>query len=147
MNTKTVALAIALSCSFAISASGVQAKAAWNDVRTGFALAKKEHKPIIADVYTDWCGWCKKMERSTFENPGVEQLMSDKFVMVKVNAEDGGAGEQLAKQNSVNGYPTILFFDSDGAIKSKLVGYQDAPAFTAVLNSYLGGNSVSNDQQ
>ena len=48
---------------------------------------KKEKKKIFVDVYTDWCGWCKVMDRKTFADPGVVQYMNEHFYPVKLDAE------------------------------------------------------------
>lgn len=47
----------------------------------------KEKKKIFIDVYTDWCGWCKKMDASTFVDPAVVDYMNDKYYAVKLDAE------------------------------------------------------------
>ncbi len=47
----------------------------------------KNPKPIFVDVYTDWCGWCKKMDRSTFRDPKVIKMLSEDFYAVKLDAE------------------------------------------------------------
>jgi len=44
-------------------------------------------KPIFVDVYTDWCGWCKKMDQSTFQDSKVIKALSDDFYAVKLDAE------------------------------------------------------------
>jgi len=47
----------------------------------------KNPKPIFVDVYTDWCGWCKKMDRSTFQDPKVIKTLTEDFYAVKLDAE------------------------------------------------------------
>ena len=47
----------------------------------------KEPKMVFIDVYTDWCGWCKRMDQSTFANPVIAQYMNDHFYAVKFDAE------------------------------------------------------------
>ena len=126
--------------------SGKNGKAVWNDVPTGFALAKKQGKPIVTDFYTDWCGWCKKMERTTFEHPDVLKIMNEKFVMVRANAEDGGSGEKLARRMNLQGYPTTVIFDASGAPKVTIVGYRAAQPFAARLNAYLDGKTTRTDE-
>ena len=53
----------------------------------------KNPKPIFVDVYTDWCGWCKKMDRSTFQDHKVVKMLSDDFYAVKLDAEQRAAIE------------------------------------------------------
>jgi len=47
----------------------------------------KNPKPIFVDVYTEWCGWCKKMDRSTFRDPQVVKTLTKDFYAVKLDAE------------------------------------------------------------
>ena len=65
------------------SITEAQEEVTWYDWNTGFELAKKEGKIAIIDCYTDWCGWCKKMDATTFEDPEVMKLMNESFVAIK----------------------------------------------------------------
>lgn len=47
----------------------------------------KKPKKIFVDVYTDWCGWCKKMDQSTFRDSAIVAMMNENFYAVKMNAE------------------------------------------------------------
>src|SRR5690606_29526979 len=47
----------------------------------------KNPKKIFVDVYTDWCGWCKKMDKDTFNNPEVAAYMTEHIYMVKMDVE------------------------------------------------------------
>ncbi len=51
------------------------------------AANAKNPKPIFVDVYTHWCGWCKKMDRSTFQDPAIVKTLTQDFYAVKLNAE------------------------------------------------------------
>ncbi len=51
------------------------------------AANAKNPKPIFVDVYTEWCGWCKKMDRSTFQDPKVVKTLTEDFYAVKLDAE------------------------------------------------------------
>ena len=58
----------------------------WNEA-VERAQTDQNPKKIFVDVYTDWCGWCKKMDKDTFQNPEVANYMAANFYMVKM---DGG---------------------------------------------------------
>ncbi|MDA7501725.1 DUF255 domain-containing protein [Chitinophagales bacterium] len=60
----------------------------WVSLEEAQELAKKNPKKIFIDVYTDWCGWCKKMDRTTFQDPEVAVEMNKHFYAVKFDAED-----------------------------------------------------------
>jgi thioredoxin-related protein len=59
----------------------------WYSLQEAFDLQKTKPKKILVDVYTDWCGWCKKMDKETFTNEVVAKYMNDNFYCVKFNAE------------------------------------------------------------
>lgn len=59
----------------------------WYTWEEAVELNKSKPKKIFVDVYTDWCGWCKKMDKSTFADPAVMEYMSANFYPVKLNAE------------------------------------------------------------
>jgi thioredoxin-related protein len=59
----------------------------WMSWQEAVEANKKEKKKIFIDCYTDWCGWCKKMDASTFTDPKVAELMNKHFYAVKFDAE------------------------------------------------------------
>lgn len=59
----------------------------WMTWEEAVAANEKAPKKIFVDVYTDWCGWCKKMDVSTFKEPAVVAMMNKNFYAVKLNAE------------------------------------------------------------
>ena len=103
-------------------------------------LAAKEHKSVMIDFYTSWCGWCKVLDRNTYSDENVGKIADAKFVSVKIDAEKG-EGVGLAKKYKVTGYPTIIFFDADGAEIDRVVGYEDAATFTRSLELASSGGS------
>lgn len=59
----------------------------WMTLSEAMEKVKTQPKPIIMDFYTDWCGWCKQMMRTTYANPDIAQYLNTNFYPVKFNAE------------------------------------------------------------
>ncbi|MFH1258929.1 MAG: thioredoxin family protein [Elusimicrobiota bacterium] len=91
----------------------------------GLKSAKTAQKPLMVDFYTDWCGWCKKLDRDVYTDARIIKL-SEGFVCVKVDAEKYPAD---AQKYGVNGYPTIVFLKPDGTALDKIAGYAGAKEF------------------
>ena len=92
--------------------------------------ARSEKKLLLVDVYTDWCGWCKKLDREVFSDARVATA-SKSLLAVRVNAEKGG--EKVAERYDVQGYPTILFVDGSGNVVKRIDGYVDADELLRIL--------------
>ena len=59
----------------------------WITIEAAEGKLQQEQKPILIDLYTTWCGWCKQMDRRTYSNKKVVQYLADKFYTVKIDAE------------------------------------------------------------
>jgi thiol:disulfide interchange protein len=105
----------------------------WLTLAEGLRVAKSTGKPILVDVSTDWCGFCKKLDRETLSAPPVAAFLSSNFVSVKVNAEDGSEGQQLAAKHNVRGFPTTLVLDANGTLLKSIVGFKSADKFLGLL--------------
>lgn len=119
---------------------------------------KVSKKKVIIDLYTDWCGWCKKMDKTTFENPVIIDYLNNNYYSVKFNAEqkedllfegntykfveNGRRGyHQFAASLTQNqlSYPTYVFLNEDIQVLQVIPGYQEAKSFEYILN-FFGGN-------
>ena len=83
-------LTIVLICIMSLSACSQVAtpeKIHWMSWNEAIAANKKEPKKIFIDVYTDWCGWCRKMDASTFRNDVIANIIKKDYYAVKLNAE------------------------------------------------------------
>lgn len=117
----------------------------WFAFNDGMVEAKKSGKTVMIDVYTHWCGWCKKMDKDTYADPGVIDYLSKKYIAIKLNAESSDklqyrekayTEREFAAAFGVNGYPSIIFLGNDGEPITIYPGYADATRFKVVL-SYI----------
>ncbi|MDD3985260.1 MAG: thioredoxin domain-containing protein [Methanobacterium sp.] len=83
--------------------------------------AKKQHKKIFVDVYTDWCGFCKEMDETTFSNPQVKAELKKNYIIIKIN---GDFNKKLSEKYKIEGYPTLIVLNSNGKVIKKYTGYQ-----------------------
>ena len=98
------------------------------------AQAKKEQKILLVDIYTDWCGWCKKLDRETYSSKDVQAKIAKDFIAVKINPEKSEAGQKLAQQFDPKGVlPFLVFIDSTGKQIAQIDGYVNAAAFLIQL--------------
>ena len=99
------------------------------------AQAKLSGKPFFVDVYTDWCGPCKLMAKQTFTDTKVGAYANAEFIGYKLNAEKG-EGIELARRYKVGAYPTILFFDKNGDLIGRSIGFSGPEDFLTLLTGY-----------
>jgi thioredoxin-related protein len=114
----------------------------WYKYDEGLAKAKKEKKHIMVHFYTNWCGWCKRMDKLTFDNEEVKQMLNGDFVAVKVNAESGEKvkveGKDMTQREvaglySARAYPDTWFLKPTGERIGERKGYVEADEFQYIL--------------
>jgi thioredoxin-related protein len=96
--------------------------------------AKITNKLIFVDVYTNWCGPCKKMNKEIFTLETVGKVYNSNFICYQINAENN-EGKILASQFNVSVYPTFLFIKADGSLVYRWQGYLDADKFISLSDS------------
>ena len=121
-------------------------KIQWLTLAEAMEAQKKIPKKIFMDVYTDWCGPCKLLDKNTFQNPDVSSYIREHYYAVKFNAEGQeeinfynqkfsnpnydinrkgrNATHQFTQFLGVKGYPTMVFLSENGAPIMPIVGYQ-----------------------
>ena len=132
---------------FLLGINGVQSQTIeWMSLAEALEAQKKEPKKIFMDVYTDWCGPCKLLDKNTFQNPDVSNYIRTHYYAVKFNAEGQeeinffdqtytnpkfdpnrkgrNATHQFTQFLGVKGYPTMVFFSETGDPIMPVVGYQ-----------------------
>jgi thiol-disulfide isomerase/thioredoxin len=93
------------------------------DVAMKRAVAEK--KPVMVMMTATWCGWCKKLEKDTLDDPWVKHFLSN-FVIVQAYED-----KKVEKKYGQNGYPTLVFIDFDGVEVHRIVGYKQTVPFLA----------------
>lgn len=132
--------------------SGEQGKSSpieWQEFSKALELAKKQNKIVVVDFYTDWCGWCKRMDKDTYGHADVVKYAKSKLIMSKVDAESQEKTrfkdreltyQQLALGLGVRGYPTTMFFDSNGELITSISSYLTAEQFIPILEFLSDGH-------
>jgi thiol:disulfide interchange protein DsbD len=103
------------------------------------ARALQDPKPLILDVYADWCVPCRAMDKKVFADPDVAQL-SRKIVMMRLDLTRRKAvQEEVLRKYGIKGVPTILFFNAEGVEVRELraESYLDKEEFLARLRRIL----------
>ena len=128
------------------------AQVKWLTMQQALELHKKQPKKIFIDLYTDWCGWCKRMDAATFAHPVIADKLNKDFYPVKFNAE---SKEPIVFQGTkfVNEYrthqfaiaitqgnlsfPTTVYFDEKLQLITYLPGYRNAMQMEQILDFFI----------
>jgi thioredoxin-like negative regulator of GroEL len=116
-----------LLCASATSAQEVE----WRtDYRKARQEAAEKDRPLLVDVGTEQCYWCKQLDQRTFQDPAIIMLLNERFIPLRVNAQ---VTPELAQALRVQSYPTIVFANSEGKILGYQEGFIEAPRMKEML--------------
>jgi len=148
-----ITLAILTTCQW-LSAQEIE----WLSWEEAVRLTQTEARPkkVFVDVYTDWCGYCKRMDAQTFNDPEVARYMKENFYMVKFNAEQkepiefqGRTFNYVARGNRgyhelavllLNGrlsYPTVVFMNEEMTAGTPVPGFRPADTFLPIAEYFV----------
>lgn len=139
--------------------ASVSAQIDWLSWEEAVARSEQEPRKMIVDVYTDWCGWCKRMDKTTFEDPAVVDYVNENFYAVKLNAEQrepirfdnheftydatlsrrGVHTLAVALLDGRMSYPSIVYLDQEQKRITISPGFKAAEALLQEL-TYVGGD-------
>ena len=101
--------------------------------------AKAEHKLIFMDVWTEWCGWCIKLQKDTFPTPEAQAALGKMVALsVKTQLKDRTptADNFIEKKYDVGTLPALYILDADGKVVAHNPGYLPPAQFAAWINKY-----------
>ena len=128
----------------------------WYTIEEAQKLTAANPRPIFIDSYTDWCGWCKKLDKEVFTNPVIADILNNEYYPVKFNAESKDPvmfnGKQYINDGTLNGvhqlayallngklsYPTVVFLSSKCEPITPVPGYRSAKEFEPILQYFAG---------
>jgi len=144
-----------------------QSKVNWMSWNEAVEATKKEPKLILVDTYTNWCGWCKKMDQTTFRNPVIVEYLNEHYYAVKMNAEMKDTidfnGYQFVNPNPKGrksthqlaaslldnklSYPSFVVLNGNIERMQILPGYKSAKQFEPIIRYFAEGvpNGITYD--
>lgn len=148
---------------FTLTTIGINAQnIEWMSFEEALEAQKENSKKILIDIYTDWCGPCKLMDKKTFQNRDVVAYISEHYYAVKFNAEGEevisyfentfsnpnydsnrkgrNSTHQFTQFLGVKGYPTVVFISETGDLITPLVGYQNPQQIELYLKMIKQGD-------
>lgn len=139
------------------TAGYVQAqKVQWVSFEKAVELNKENPKKILIDVYTDWCGWCKKMKKETFNHPAIAEYINQNFYPVRFDAESDQEvnfkGKTFTRPNKSGrkphelaaallqgrmSYPSVAYLDDQNRLITAVPGYYGPKDIEPILKYFV----------
>ncbi len=105
-------------------------------VDEALAAAEGGDRYVLVDLYAEWCGWCKVLEKEVFTTPEFRDFTRD-MVLLRVDVDDGGEGSALQARYMANSLPTTLILDSGMVKIGEVKGYKPTAQFIASVRGEL----------
>jgi uncharacterized protein YyaL (SSP411 family) len=132
-------------------------KLSWISLSEAEERLKQQKRPVLIDLYTDWCGWCRVMDKKTYSHPEVARYINEKFYPVKIDAESRETFHWKGKTygynsgNGVNNYaiyltrgqlsfPTTVIIAADGSQPQAIPGYLEVSDMEMLLKYFGEGH-------
>ncbi len=114
----------------AVAAGGIK----WYAYNEGMTLGKNEKKSVFLHFYADWCYYCKKMAKETFQDPSVVSFLNENLVAIKVDVEKE---KKIASSYGVRALPTTWILEEKGDKIGPMLGYIPSGKFILMLKRIL----------
>jgi len=140
-----------------LSTANTYEKLKWLTLEEAGQKLQSEKRPILIDLYTNWCGWCKVMDKNTYSNQKVIKYIEDNFYPVKLDAETRETLNWQGKKFNYNStyrvneyavhltggqlaFPTTIILPADGSAPQAIPGYLKIPDMELVLKYFGEGH-------
>jgi len=152
---KKTILLISILSFFTLNSFTQEVEVKWYTFEEAVELNKQEKRKIFIDVYTDWCGWCKKMEASTFTNPAIANILNNEYYAVRFDAEtkdtisfrgkqfvnEGGKSRSphqlaVALLKGKMSYPSVAYLNENNQFITAVPGYYSPERLEPVLKFF-----------
>lgn len=135
----------------------------WLSFEEAVVASATKPKPILIDVYTEWCGWCKRMDKTTYSDSAIAAYINEHFWPVKLDAErkdtvvfqgkpfvyvpERRAHElALALLSERMSYPTTVFLRPDWSMLQPVPGYLDVNTMPPII-AYIAGGAMERGEE
>ncbi|MBI4429966.1 MAG: thioredoxin family protein [Ignavibacteriales bacterium] len=105
----------------------------WLSLEEARQEGRAKNKPVLIDVYADWCQPCRNMERFVFPDDSVQQILSTRYVLAKVNLDDPVMGDSVRKEYRLRAIPTYIVLTPGGRETKRHVGFFEKGGFVKWL--------------
>ena len=155
---------IFIMCSSAITRTSVKEKIQWLTIAEVNDKMKNEPRPVLIDLYTNWCYWCKVMDKKTYNNNKVIAYINENFYAIKLNAESrepiewGNKKYIYNARNKVNdfalyltngqlGFPTTVIFPQIEKEPAAVPGFMAPKEMEGILKYFGEGSYKTQNYQ
>ena len=158
-----VNFSLAIFAFFSVSSQAIgQNKIKWMTWEEAMVAHAELPKKIVVDIYTDWCMWCKRMDKQTFQKDHIARYVNKHYYAVKFDAEQkediefNGMTYKFIKKGRKGyhelaaaitqgqlSYPTVVFLDENLSVIQPIPGFQDAQMFELIM-TYFSDNHYKN---
>lgn len=152
---KKILILLLLFTGFAFHGLAQKTEVKWYTFEEAVKLNQKEQRKIFIDIYTDWCGWCKKMDANTFSHPTIAKILNESYYAVKLDAETKDtihfSGQQFINERNSNrsphqlavallqgkmSYPSVAYMNEDNQLLTAVPGYYTPERLEPVLKFF-----------